>query len=358
MSKRDRARTGGVITVMEMTTIDDVVARYRRPGPHASVVMRFPPPGQVGDDRMVRWHVRRSELVNAGADDTLLAHLDQLVDNLDPRGETVLLTADHTDATFCWLIDHSVAHAAKVGPCPALLAAVDELSDRAPVIAAVVDHLGADLFELDHLDLSHIGAVQGDQVQTDRHTGGDQAGYQRRAEGVYQRNAEAIATSIVQHAHRAGATLVVLTGDDRETAAVADHLDTHRYEVYTVQAGARHEPQTHDRVRSAAIDASAASRRKRRAAAVAELRETLGQHTLGVEGRDATAAAINEGRVATTFIDRECAPTDADELARTTLAFGGGVVVTAELGVRDGVAAIMRYASAVRDGPPPINANT
>ncbi len=271
----------------ELAAVADVIERFQRPGPHATVVMQFPPPGQVGDDRMVRWHVRRSELVDAGASDASLAHLDVLVDGLDPRGETVLLSADDDDAAFCWLIDHTVGHLAHVGPCPALLAALDELIDRSPIIVAVVDHLGAELFELDHLDLTEIGSVEGDHIQTHRHKGGDQSGYQRRAEGVYERNADTIARQITEHAVHANAHLVVLTGDDREAAIVTDHLDTHRFTVVSVQAGARHDPHLAERLRGAAIEQSLTHRQARRAAAVAQLREELGRHALGIEGRDA-----------------------------------------------------------------------
>ena len=326
----------------ELARIDDVLERYGRPGPHATVIMQFPAPGQIGDDRRVRWHVRRSELVAAGAEDAALINLDVLVDALEPRGEWVLLTADGTDATFCWLTDHTVSHLAHVGACPSLLAALDELTDRTPVVVAVVDHLGADLFELDHLDLVEIGSVKGDHVQTHRHTGGNHDGYQRRVEAVYERNADTIARQITAHALHAGARLVMLTGDDREAAAVTDHLDPHRFDVSTVQAGARHDAHVADRVRHAAIDRSLEDRRMRRSAAVDHLREELGRHALGVQGRADTAAAISESRVATTFLDRTAAVA-ADALARDTLLFGGTVVVADDLGVTDGVAAIVRY---------------
>jgi hypothetical protein len=327
----------------ELMSVDQIIERCQRPGPHSTVIMQFPTPGEAGDDRLVRWHVRRSELVKAGADATTLALLDDAVDSLEPRGVTVLFTADETDAAYCWLIDHTVEPMTHVGACPALLPALDELTDRSPVIAAAVDHVGADLFELVHLDLTDVGSVKGEHIQTHRHTGGDQAGYQRRADAVYDRNADTIARRITEHAVHAGAHLVVLTGDDRETAAVTDHLDTHRFAVSTEPAGARHEAQLRDRVRHACIERSLTARRQRRADAVEHLRRELGQHALGVEGREATATAIAEARVATTFIDRASPPTDADELARDTILFGGTVVVTHGLDVVDGVAAIVRY---------------
>ena len=83
----------------ELTGVDDVVARYGRPGPHATVIMQFPPPGQAGDDRMVRWHVRRSELVDAGAADRALDHLDALIADAraspDLQAELTTLVGTH-----------------------------------------------------------------------------------------------------------------------------------------------------------------------------------------------------------------------------------------------------------------------
>jgi hypothetical protein len=340
MTTTERARATN-----ELARVTDVLARYQRSGPHATVIMDIPAPGQAGDDRAVRWHVRRSELARAGAGNAALDHLDALVDALDPRGDTVLVTADDTDATFCWLTDRTVHHLTHVGPHPALIAALDELSDRTPVIVAVVDHLGADLFELDHLDLTEIGSVNGEHIQTHRHTGGDRSGYQRRAEAVYERNADTVAAQITEHAVHAAARLIVLTGDDRETAAVADHLDTHRFTVVTVHAGARNDPRLAERLREAAIEQSLAHRADRRSVAIAHLREELGRHALAVEGQDATTTAIADGRVATLFVDRIATPDGADTLAHDTLLRGGTVVVADDLGVADSVAAILRYAT-------------
>jgi stalled ribosome rescue protein Dom34 len=208
-----------------------------------------------------------------------------------------------------------------------------------------VDHFGADLYELDHLDLTEIGTVEGDQVQADYHTKGDQAGYQRRVEAIYQRNADMIARQITERAATAGARLVLLTGDDRESASVTDHLDTHRFTVVTVQAGARHDQHLTDRLRHAANEQSQADRRSRRARAVEHLREELGRHALGVEGRQAAATAVAEGRVDTMFVDRSASSDECNELARDTLLSGGAVVVTSNLDTADGVAALLRYAT-------------
>lgn len=327
----------------ELTTVADIVDRYQRPGPHATVVMMIPTPGQVGEDLAVRWHVRRTELVHEGATDSALNHLDRAIETIEPRGAMAVLTANDDDAALCWLLDHEVVAMTSVGDRPRLLAAVDELAGRSPVAAAVVDHLGADLYRIDHVEIAERGSVKGDHVQTHRHTGGDQAGYQRRADAVYHRNADMIAKAVASQAAADAAHLIVLTGDDREIADVIEHLDTHRFSVVAVQAGARHEAGTPARLAAAANEALLADRHRTRAGDVDDLRRALGQHSLGAAGRRTIADAIREGRVATLLLDRGALPDDADRLAGDALLYGGRVVLANDLGATDGVGAILRY---------------
>jgi hypothetical protein len=331
------------MAVIELSGLPDVIERYRLEGPHATVIMLLTGPGQVGDDRTIRWHARRTELVHAGAGPDVIAHLDRAVESIDPRNEMVLLTANSQSAAHCWLADRDIAPMVHVGETPHLLAAVDELTDRTAAIGAIVDHLGADIYCVDHLDIAEVCTVKGDHVQTHRHTGGDQAGYQRRADAVYERNADTIARALTEQAVAAHARLIVMTGDDREAAAVEQHLDTHRFSVRIVQAGARHESSAVQRLHHAVVDESLDERQGHRNRSVTELRQALGQHALGVEGSAATVLAVDEGRVATLFVDRAEVSDLHEAIARTTLMYGGAVVVADELGVADGVAALVRY---------------
>ena len=340
----------------ELTTVHDVVERYQLDGPHASVVMLLPTPGEVGDDLSTRWNARRTQLAHAGAGADALDHLDRAVRSIDPRGEMVLLTANGDGAAHCWLVDHDVEPMVHVGEFPALLHAVDELIDRAPVVAAIVDRVGADIYCVDHLDIAAAGSVTGDEVETQiiggrgapagrsgGHTGNERDTYQRHADVVYERNADMIARALTEQAVASSARLIVLTGDDREVAAVGQHLDAHRFTVRPVQAGARNDARSMERLHHAVLDESSTQRRARRADAVGELRRALGQHSLGVEGNVATIEAVREGRAATLFLDRAMLTEGADEIARDALLHGGDVVVADDLGVADGIAVLLRY---------------
>lgn len=336
------AKTIDVAGRDELTGLHEIAERYRLDGPHATVVMLCSTPGQNGDDRKVRWHARRTELAHLGAGTAALEHLDHEVESLDPRGEMVLVTANDAGAAHCWLTDYDVVPMAHVGEIPALLAAVDELADRTPVVAALVDHAGADVYLIDHIEVADAGSVTADPVEDRGHTKTDHASHERRLDAAAERTAAAIARAI-EHAATSDTRLIVLTGDDREVASVERHLDTHRFTVSVVQAGGRHEPGAVQRLRRAALDESLRQRQRRSAEAVAELRRALGQHALGTEGNESTATAADEGRVATLFLDRTRLVDGADTVARDTLARGGSIVIADELGVADGVAALLRY---------------
>ena len=344
MIKVDHAHRG--IHETEMRSLADVIERYQLGGPHMTIVIDLSTPGHVGNSRSVRWH-RRHELMHAGADAAALTHLDRLVEAVEAGPATVLLTTNADGSAYCWLSDLSVAPMAHVGECPALLPAIDELTNRSPVLAALIDHLGAELFCVDHSVVGELGAVKGDHVQTHRHVGGDQSGHQRRADGVYERNAEAIAAEITRQTAARGARLIVLSGDAREVAAVEHHLDRHHLDtrhvsVRTVHAGARHES-----ARSRGCARRSPSRNSPSVNAVGPLRcrslRPAGRHTLAVTGRESTTAAIHEGRLATLLVER--AATAADEIARDTLLFGGQVVVVVDVvDDPDGIAGVLRYA--------------
>jgi hypothetical protein len=347
MAKNSKSQIPDTITVIELKTVADIIDRYQCPGPHATVVMRVVLPGVRGEDRQTRRHALQNDLGHLDADDAMIRHIDDALESLDPRGVHVLLTANAQSAAFCWLTDHEVPSKIHVGPTPALLPALAELSDRAPVIGAIIDHVGADMYELGHLDLIELGSVEGDDLSTDRHIGGNQAGYQRRAESIYEHNADLIAKRLSDHAGRVKAKAIVLSGNRREVASVEQHLGHHQVAVIIVQAGARHDKAAPDRLHEAARDAALTERSRVRNEAVERLEEELGQHDLAVAGHDGTLAAIGESRVRTLFLDPEklAEVRDADSIARDALLFGGDVVIAPDLRVDDGVAGLLRYKS-------------
>ncbi|RLE21960.1 MAG: hypothetical protein DRJ50_08405 [Actinobacteria bacterium] len=347
MAKNDDLSSSGTTNIVELKTVADIVDRYQCPGPHATVVMRVMVPGVRGQDRKTRRHALQNNLAHHDADEAVIRNIGNTLESLDPRGVHVLMTANAQSAAFCWLTDHEVPAATRVDSTPALLPALSELSERAPAIGAIIDHVGADMFELGHLELVEVGSIEGDDLSTDRRIGGDQAGYQRRAESIYERNAGLIAKRLSEHAERVKAKIIVLTGNDREVASVEHHLGHNQFAVSTVHAGARHDEAAPDRLHEAARDATLTERLRIWNEAVGRLAEELGQHDLAVAGHDKTLEAIGEGRIRTLFLDLGMLDemSDADSIARDALLLGSDVVVARDLGVADGVAGLLRYKS-------------
>ena len=347
MAKNSNSQISGTTAVVELKTVTDIVGRYQCPGPHATVIMRVVLPGVRGDDRQTRRHALQDDLRHAGADDATIGHIDDALESLDPRGIHVLLTANAESGAFCWLTNYEAPSRIHVDAMPVLIPALVELSDQAPVICATVDNIGADLFELGHVDMVGIGTVTGEEDSTERYGGRNRDGYDRWANEVHNRNADLIAKHLSDHAERAKARIVVLSGNDGEISSVEHHLGHHRFEVSTVQAGARHDKEAPDRLREAAVEAAQAERTRRRNERVGRLKQELGQHDLAVAGHDKTLEAINEGSVETLFLDvgklEEMG--DSDSIAKDALLFRGDVVIAPDLPTSDGVAALLRYKS-------------
>ncbi len=330
----------------ELTSVADVLERYQSEGPHATAVMPLATPGQRGDDRHIRWHAMRTDLHHLGADGEMLARLDHVVKTLEPKGIPVLITASPTGSAFCWLSDESAPSVTHFGVHPALIPVLVELAGRAPVVGAVVDRFGADLFEFGHLGFVQTGTVTGDEEFAERGAGGDQASFQRRVELGLERTAADAATALANLAGSAGASLIVLTGDDRAVAAVEHHLGRHEVLVRHVQAGGRHEPSTPERLHRAARDEVGREHERQVADAVDHLMRELATHDRAIAGHVATFEAIEEGRVDTLFLDAGTTAglTDADALVKEVLSMGGSVIVAADLQVPDGTAALLRFA--------------
>ena len=334
----------GLIRLIDTAT---VLQRYQRRGPHVSVVMPMPTPGRIGDDLAKRWSATRADLGRLGASDASLAHLDNAVAALAPCGYDVLLTADDVDAAYCWLTTETNRPLMRVGPLPALVAAVAEMGRRPRAVAAAVDRTGADLFTIDHAELDTDGSVEGETERIHKSSGDghDQARNQRHSELVWNRNARESADLLVALAHERRASLVLLTGDQRAVDLVHSHVTGQsNLTVTSVRAGGRHEPDTGHRLLAAAIAAAEESQTTANQADLEWLAEELGQDDRAVEGHRRTLDAAVAGRVKTLLVDADRAPDlpQIDDVILAAATTGATVVATRAPNLADGVAALLR----------------
>lgn len=334
-----------------LSTTGAVLARYDRPGPHATVVLPIPVPGRARNDLDKRWHATKANLRHLGATDRVLQHVEDAVGALAQCGFDALITADEHDAAYCWLTnsdsDIDVGEMIHVGPHPTLAPAIAEIDRRPSVVCAAVDRVGADVFVVDHAHIEHVNSTDGerDGIHKSAGDGADQARNQRHSEVIWDRNADLVAAAIADRITRGAATPVTLTGDGRAIELVTRHLAAAGIRnVQHVSAGGRHESATRRRLLEAAMTVAANAQSNAIEHDLERLREELGQRDLAVDGDVHTREAIADARVATLFVDsgRWREHPHLDETIHAAGAQGGSVVVAPAPDIADGLAALIR----------------
>jgi hypothetical protein len=330
-----------------LATNPSILKRYALPGPHVSVVMPIPIPGQAGDDLTKRWNATRTDLRRVGATDDALDHLDAAIEALNPCGYQVLLTANDDNAAYCWLTSAPDATMTRVGSLPALVPALAEVDRRPTLILAAVDRVGADLYAVDHTQIDECGSVDGETERIHKASGDgtDQARNQRHSEVVWDRNAELVGERLATLARQRNAARVILTGDRRAVDLITHRLAHHKeLTIESVRAGGRHEPNTSQRLLAAALESARAAQVAKQETEIEELAEELGQHDQAVEGAVRTLQATADHRVKKLYIDAGSwrDHPHLDETIAAAAAQGAKVIAVNAPHLLDGIAAMLR----------------
>lgn len=334
-------------TPVELTTIASIRARYELPGQHATAVIQVPLPGAVGDDLGIRWSAIEAKLLGLGTSAQTVELMADLLASTHRRGHPLLLTANDDSAACCWL-GFDFESFMRLGTLPALVPALHQAAlVPAPIIGAVIDRTGADLYRVGAFEIETMIGVEGEREHIHKALGGglSQARHQRHNEVVWERNAGMIATAITGETERTAADSIVLTGDERAVQLVSAQLDGGRFgPVRTEEAGGRHEPLSPERLRRAALEFRAERQQHLVGRALEDLREELGQQDRAIAGSIEVLEAINENRVKTLFVDLVIGgrTPHVDAIVRAALAHGADVITGYDFDVRDGIAGILR----------------
>jgi hypothetical protein len=332
--------------VGSLDTLDEIAARYAVAGPHATVLMTTPVLGSTGDDLEIRWHANRTELTHLGASAATIAQLDRAMSSVTVHGSHLLLTANDDSVASSW-ISLGARPFSIVGSLPALVPAIREAREVVPVLAAVVDRAGADVYAVQRLNVDHVETVDGetDQIHKSGAGGWSHARRQRHSETIWARNASLVASAITRACSAMEIKIVFLSGDERAVRLVRSSLAPHHdLDVTVKRAGARGDGTITKRVRDSATEVRRAAAERHKTPLIRRLDEELGQHDRGIEGSVAVLEAINENRVRTLFIDIDewTACPHVDATVKLAIEHGAEPVVAPLLGVRDGVAALLR----------------
>jgi peptide subunit release factor 1 (eRF1) len=156
-------------------------------------------------------------------------------------------------------------------------------------------------------------------------TGGrSQRRYESRAEDSWERNAEAVAAELDRVVSERRPELVILTGDVRARALVADEVGrTTRDLLLIVEGGSRSEGAKPEAFRAHVAEALEAFRLRRREAVLDRFREVHGQDGAAITGRDGVLDVLRRGQVAELVITEDVAGPPSS-LARRKLWVGNG----------------------------------
>jgi hypothetical protein len=223
--------------------LDDLRELIGAASPFVTVAM--PTPSQLDDARHrleIRWKNARRELESSrwSADD--IAELDAMVSELPHDGGAALVIFRSADGTtFAEFLDEPV-HELVVAESPLpRLAIVIEARQRAVAHLVVeIDRAGADIHAFDGGRVLGTEQVEGDTEHIHRgHPGGwSQRRFQQRAENTWERNADDVATQVVDMARTHQPEVIFVAGDVRAQHLLLESLpERERAQTTLIEAG-------------------------------------------------------------------------------------------------------------------------
>ncbi len=330
----------------------------------------------------LRWRAARDRLVEQGAPDDVCAALDAAVGPAELAGHQsqLLVAADGQVLLDEHLPVRPNPEVARTGPLPHLLPWL-VAPRRPPYMLVLIDRTGADITirtEQDH----EVVTVEGDRYPIEKNAPGgwSQRRYQQAAEETWQHNSGRVAAEVDRLHRRHPVPVVMVGGDVRALAALLDKLPEAVRSVVV---------ELDDVGRAAGVSREALERRVAGALdrwqqaevgdLIAEFEQERGQRDRAAEEFAAVAEAARQGQVDTLLVNgpvlddlppvwigpaAEQFAGSRDEVAalgvpdpvreradaalvRAVAATDGAVryVDPARLGLKDGVAALLRYAA-------------
>jgi len=280
---------------------------YTRRGPFATVLMDATHNTEDADakDRL-RWRGLREQLVERGAPDDVLTHLDHAVENAEtPEGTAGrVLVADPDGVVIDRLTPQPpVSPSAHFGVLPDLLAVV--LASPEPVRTVVV-----------HVDETGGRVAAGGEPE--QFFGGDgpvhkvrgggfaHLSMQERVEERWRRNTAAVAAAVDEQVSKVSAELLVVTGEARSRSRLRDELSPRAVELMVeVENTGGDEGDLGDTVDRAADDV----RERRRRDAIDRFAQAYGRSEgLAVTGLAEVVEASRAQAVETLLVDTASLP--------------------------------------------------
>jgi hypothetical protein len=371
---------------------DEVTRIYRRSGPFATAYLDATRASERGAEEVVlRWQALRRDLERAGADAQVLTALDGAVgshrDIAGEHGQVLVATGGEL------LMDETLPRPplrpeARWAPLPHVMPYLAQQGPRIAHVVVVADRAGADLSAVDAVAAA-TGAppkresVEGSHDPLHKTFTGElsEGHFQQYVQNNWAANAREVSAAVRGYVARSGATLVVLAGDEHARALLRADLPPvlpSDVEIAEVREGGRGEGAS-ERLLDEAVQGLLLQRGVRERARALERLAEARAHGLAAIGLDQVIDALRRAQVDTLiFVDgstsselvwvgpqRLLLARDEDDLrslgvadplrdrfdAAVIRALAGSsasllTVSPDDVGLPDGVAAVLRYSDA------------
>jgi release factor family 2 len=329
----------------------------------------------------LRWRALRDQLADQGADDTVLATVENAVRTAGTPvgrvGRVVVANAEHV------LVDEDIEAPpaqpiVRLSPFPYVLPLAVRSGTAVPYLVVVADRVGADIRVFDRSGKPvDTEDVEGDDFPVHKVRGGGLAHRHMQAavEETQKDNANQVAEAVMKLVQESGAGIVFLAGELQTRTALHDALPERVRTITTVVDGAtRARGASNEGLDKAISEVITGRRLAELDDAVTRFRTEAGRDNgLAVEGLGPVTAALREGNVETLLVrdpadaevfvgaqanqvgvaENETAVTEGEHVARrradealpfAAIAVGAGLVAIDErLDLAEGFGALLRH---------------
>jgi hypothetical protein len=339
----------------------------------------------AGTQLELKWRALSGQLVEQGADESVIADAERAVMDLRPpigrSGRAVVVGADGV-AINEHLLRPAAATVVRVSALPYIVPIIEHGFEYPDYLLVAVDHTGADITVYRNRTL-RSETVDGGGYPVHKASGAETAGYgdpQLRSDEAARKNVRAVSDRVAELADTAGVDAVFVVGEVRSRSDLLAAFPPRVSDrAVVLQVGARYSGHDFDEVQQA-IEAELLKRR------IAEIDDAASRFAaelnrgsgLAAEGLSAVCSALSQGAVETLIIgdvgeatvvadddltavapepdvlsEYGAAPSHtlpADEaLPAAAVSIGSNLVRTDErIDPLEGVAAVLRYAPTVR----------
>ena len=193
---------------------------------------------QAPRDMDLRWRGLRDKAEAAGAHETALSALDDVVDGAHARGRSLAAVAAPGGVVLRRHLGGAVRDNVTFDGLPHLVPLIEARQEHPTYVVVLADRQGAEIYGVNAEGPTGEVTVEGEAGPhlTRTKAEGSQRHYQQRAENLWESNATEVAEALTSAVNATGAQLVVVAGDVRAVSFMEEHLPD-RVKQDLVEAG-------------------------------------------------------------------------------------------------------------------------